>query len=92
MTTTNYAIVIVMDNKEDNGYNTHYTEVRTYEYLDDAKYDMKYDAVEVYKDAEYELNGKYEGRLATDKRPYHLEVVKLRWSGNYSEIARSYSR
>lgn len=87
MTTTNYAIVIVRDDDGGNGYNDHYTEVRTYEYLDDAKYDMKYDAVEVYKDAQ-ELSDKY----SFGDKPYHLEVVKLRWSGNYSQVVKSYTR
>lgn len=86
MTTTNYAIVVVLNRKEDRGVNYHWTEVRTYEYLEDARFDFKHDAVDVYKDAEQLMN-----RFGKNEYPYHLELVKLRWSGNYSEVAKVYS-
>lgn len=90
MTTTNYGIVIVFNRDRDRGAQRHYTEVRTYAYLADANEDMKFDAVEVYKDAEYKLR-QFDDDKTLDKPRYHLEVVKLRWSGNYSEIAKSYT-
>lgn len=86
MTTTNYAIVTVFNDPKERGHERHYTEIRTYEYLEDARYDMKYDSVEVHKEAEEEMN-----RHGENEKSYHLEVVKLRWSGNYSQVAKSYT-
>jgi len=86
MTTTNYAIVTVFNLPERRGNERHYTEVRTYEYLEDARDDIKHDSVSVHKEAEEAMN-----RYEVNNEPYHLEVVKLRWSGNYSEVAKSYT-
>lgn len=86
MTTTNYAIVVVLNHEEDRGHQYHYCEIETYNYLDDARQAMKYDAVELYKDAN-EVMSRHD-----ESAPYHLEVVKLRWSGNYSDVAQSYTK
>jgi len=86
MSTYNYAIVIVKDTIDGNGYDSHYAEVRTYQYLDDARYDFKNDAVEVYKEAQEDINRPY-----ADDDPYHLELVKLKWDGNFSQVVKRYN-
>lgn len=95
MTTTNYAIVSVLNNPEDRGQERHYAIVRDYEYLEDARFDFKYDSVEVHKEAE-EIMHRHDHMYEKDEHkfsaPYHLEVVKLRWSGNYDQVAKSYTK
>lgn len=91
MTTTNYAIVTVLNKPEDRGWGSrHYTIVRDYEYLEDAKQHMKFDAVSVYQDAEFEMNRWHpEEQKRTD---YHLEIVKLSWSGNHASAVKTYTK
>lgn len=91
MKTTNYAIVTVLNDPEARGWGSrHYTEVRTYEYLEDAKYDYKYDAVEVYQEADEVMN-RHKPEDEPKRVDYHLEVVKLSWEGNFSQVSKSYT-
>lgn len=91
MKTTNYAIVTVMNRPKDRGWGSrHYAVVQDYEYLEDARDEFKYGAVELYAIAR-EIMNRYKPNDEPDLINYHLEIVKLSWEGNNATVTKTYT-